>query len=142
MTVTVDSNLPLSGKPKLSTRDGTDADRDRLALVLQQLGYKVMLHNNRSAADINQIIHEYADSHCRKEHDSFVCCILSHGTEGQVYGSDSQLVKIRDLSRKLAGCKSLTGKPKIFSIRPAKVMKSLNKYQSLIMTGMKILIKM
>jgi len=109
--------LPPSGKPKLSTRDGTDADRDCLALVLRQLGYRVMPHNDRSSAEIKQIIHEYADSHCRKEHDSFVCCILSHGTEGQVYGSDSQPVKIRDLSRKLAGCESLTGKPKIFFIQ-------------------------
>ena len=106
-------DVPPSGKP-LSTRDGTDTDRKSLTSVLKDLGFTVVLKENICAADIPKTFDEYND---HEDYDSFVCCILSHGKEGQVYGKDNQLVKIRDLSRKLADCESLIGKPKIFFIQ-------------------------
>ena len=110
------NNKNFDGKPKW-TRHGTDADRENLDSVLTQLGYKVVLRKNLSRAEIEELFNEYGDTHDHKDYDSFVCCILSHGAEGQVYGSDTQLIKIRDLSRKLADCESLRGKPKIFFIQ-------------------------
>ena len=59
---------------------------------------------------------------CRKEdhtkYDAFVCCILSHGKLGSVYGVDGIPIAISDLQGLFAGvkCQSLAGKPKIFII--------------------------
>ena len=52
-------------------------------------------------------------------YDCFVCCILSHGNLGKVYGSDGVAVEIKDLTDavKPARCGSLTGKPKVFIIQ-------------------------
>lgn len=51
--------------------------------------------------------------------DCFICCILSHGDEGIVYGTDGQKVSIFELTSYFTGskCPSLAGKPKVFFIQ-------------------------
>lgn len=51
--------------------------------------------------------------------DCIVCCVLSHGVEGSVYGVDGSTVKISDLTDLFNGlnCPSLVGKPKLFFIQ-------------------------
>ena len=52
-------------------------------------------------------------------YDCFVCCILSHGTTGHIYGADGNLVNISDLTGPLKSvvCPTLAGKPKLFFIQ-------------------------
>ena len=52
-------------------------------------------------------------------YDCFICCILSHGTSGTVYGSNGRTIPIKDLTFhvKAANCRSLRNKPKIFFIQ-------------------------
>ena len=51
------------------------------------------------------------------EHDSFVCCILSHGTKDSIIGSNSKEV-LRDYIEQQAGKnKTLSDKPKIFFLQ-------------------------
>ena len=51
--------------------------------------------------------------------ECFVCCILSHGTSGTVYGSNGRTIPITDLTGhvKAVNCPSLRNKPKIFFIQ-------------------------
>lgn len=54
-----------------------------------------------------------------QRYNCFVCCILSHGIIGAVYGADGKTVPITDLLLhfKPSSCPSLTGKPKIFIVQ-------------------------
>ena len=49
----------------------------------------------------------------------FICCILTHGKLGKVYGTDGATVDIMELTSSFKGakCKSLVGKPKLFFIQ-------------------------
>lgn len=108
---------PLDGKPQLSTRNGTDADRDSLESALKALGYKIHVRNNLCAHEIENAFEEFSDEHTHVASDSCVCCLLSHGEEGKIWGKDNKVVKVRDLSRRLVNCKSLVGKPKIIFVQ-------------------------
>lgn len=54
-----------------------------------------------------------------REMDALVCCVLSHGELGAVYGTDGQLVPIRSITRPFtcSQCPSLARKPKLFFIQ-------------------------
>jgi len=60
---------------------------------------------------------ESARDHQR--YSGFVCCILSHGAIGAIYGTDGRTVLIKDLTVffKASICPSLCGKPKMFFIQ-------------------------
>lgn len=51
--------------------------------------------------------------------DCFICCILSHGDKGIIYGTDGKEASIRELTSYFTGskCPSLAGKPKVFFIQ-------------------------
>lgn len=51
--------------------------------------------------------------------DCFVCCILTHGVLGHLYGSNGVLVSIKDLTGTFQTnrCTSLAGKPKLFFLQ-------------------------
>lgn len=98
-----------------SDREGTQVDEKNLVQTLRYLGYKVEVYSNCDAQTICDIMEENR----RRDHssyDSFVCCILSHGKMGQIYGSDSIMVSLDEITSKLSGdsCKSLANKPKMF----------------------------
>ncbi len=52
-------------------------------------------------------------------YDSFTCCLMSHGSEGIIQGTDGKNVKINEIATHLNGkqCESLAGKPKMFFIQ-------------------------
>jgi hypothetical protein len=105
------------------TRHGTEFDEENLAKVFQYLGYRIHIFNDCVADEIEKIMEEMRERD-HSNHDSFVCCILSHGgktSDGREYvsGSDSQNIFIDDISKKLdaTNCRSLAGKPKVFIIQ-------------------------
>jgi len=53
------------------------------------------------------------------EYDCFVCCVLSHGTLGTIYGVNGKTVKIRKLMEIFTKscCPSLGNKPKLFFLQ-------------------------
>jgi hypothetical protein len=56
----------------------------------------------------------------RKNDDSFVCCILSHGNNEGILGVDGVAVPMKELVRPFSNegmCRNLLGKPKIFFIQ-------------------------
>ena len=101
-------------------KKGVDIDKQNLVQVLHFLGYSVEVYRNCSANEIKEIMEEYGKRN-HSNHDSFVCCILSHkkkGQKGHVFGSDGTLIRIEDITKSLNGkdCK-LAGKPKIFFLQ-------------------------
>ena len=58
-----------------------------------------------------------ADNLIAAGHDSFMCCIMSHGAEGVVYGTDKETFDLENIYHYLGECKHLTGKPKMIFIQ-------------------------
>ncbi|XP_060934069.1 caspase-8-like [Limanda limanda] len=54
-----------------------------------------------------------------KHGDAFICCILSHGLKGEVFGKDWKSLTIKQITKtfKSSDQSALTGKPKVFLIQ-------------------------
>lgn len=105
------------------TRDGTEIDECDLIKVFQYLGYRVHVFNDCTADQMDKIM-ERMQLQDHTNHDSFICCILSHGGKNDdagefVCGSDNQHVIVDVISKRLSptNCPSLAEKPKIFFIQ-------------------------
>ena len=99
-------------------REGSDVDERNLCVTWKFLQYDVRIFRNLTASQITHELMQIAvQSH--ENYDSFVCCILSHGDLGVVFGIDNQAVKISDLANVFKGssCESLYNKPKLFFIQ-------------------------
>ena len=99
-------------------REGTHVDCKDLILTFQYLGYNVEEYSNLTSSQISSLFDDirYRD---HSDFDSFVCCILSHGKNNYVYGSDSKKVAVTSITYKLSSgpCPSLKEKPKLFFIQ-------------------------
>ncbi|KAF4080103.1 hypothetical protein AMELA_G00166580 [Ameiurus melas] len=110
------NNHTFEDRTRLSTRKGTDADRDALTEVFLRMHFIVEERRDLVSSDMQNTAKEFAAmDHSRM--DAFVCCILSHGEKGTVFGIDGESVAIRDLTLPFAECSTLTGKPKLFFIQ-------------------------
>ncbi|KAK6484966.1 caspase-8-like [Huso huso] len=101
---------------ELGNRHGTDIDASALKEVFEWLGFEVRKADDVTGAGMHGILKEYQS----KPHtDCFVCCILSHGEQECVLGTDGDKVYIRDLVSYFNGqnCPSLLTKPKVFFIQ-------------------------
>nr|WJJ61469.1 caspase 8 [Andrias davidianus] len=103
---------------RMKDRLGTDTDADALCKVFAWLHFKIEVCHDLTAAQIHQTMQSYSAMN-HKDSDCFVCCILSHGDKGTVWGTDGQEVAIRKLTSYFTGlnCPSLVGKPKVFFIQ-------------------------
>lgn len=82
-----------------------------------------------SLSDLSQLqefrVQEWSDSGFNDlqqppEHgDAFICCILSHGEIGVVFGTDWKPLRIKQITKafKATDQSALTGKPKVFLIQ-------------------------
>lgn len=103
---------------RMKDRDGTDFDAEALCNTFHELHFEVVPYKDKTAEQICEILQDYrSEDHSDK--DCFICCILSHGDKGIVYGCDGQEAPIYKLTSYFTGlkCPSLAGKPKIFFIQ-------------------------
>lgn len=86
--------------------------------VFSKLHFRVVEHKDLTAEDIRETVKIF-QSQDHKDKDCFVCCILSHGKKGIIYGVDGQEVPILELTTSFTvqNCNSLAGKPKVFFIQ-------------------------
>ncbi|XP_020826549.1 caspase-8 isoform X1 [Phascolarctos cinereus] len=99
-------------------RKGTDVDADALKNTFKELHFEIVHLQDRTAEQIHKDLQYYRDrNHDGK--DCFICCLLSHGDRGTIYGIDGQEVAIKDLTSYFSSskCPSLAGKPKVFFIQ-------------------------
>ena len=117
------NNIEFTKHPK---RIGSERDEHNLVQTFLSLGYRVEVRRNCSSRQLVTLFSE-ADQLLAKAdkeeklvslaHDSFVSCILSHGDDGMVCGSDSKSVRFEELERALGRSKTLRGKPKLFFVQ-------------------------
>ncbi|XP_077997919.1 caspase-10-like [Glandiceps talaboti] len=99
----------------LEDRQGTKVDRDNLAHLFQTLDFEVTVKDNMTAFEMFTWLEEIGRSD-HSHYSCFVCCILSHGSSGKVYGCDGVPINVSDLTQSVKGTRSrtLVGKPKLF----------------------------
>ncbi|XP_045703615.1 caspase-8 isoform X2 [Phyllostomus hastatus] len=116
-----DFHLARKNVPRLHNikdRNGTHLDAEALCSTFSMLHFDIVQHNDFTAEKICETLEEYQN----KDHnnkDCFICCILSHGDKGIIYGADGQEAPIHELTSYFTSskCPSLAGKPKIFFIQ-------------------------
>ncbi|NXO51829.1 CASP8 protein, partial [Aramus guarauna] len=105
-------------RKNLKDRTGTHEDAAALNRVFSKLHFKVKEYKDLTAEQIRETVNIYR---CKdhKDKDCFVCCIMSHGKKGIIYGVDGQEVPIQELTTSFTGqnCHSLAGKPKVFFVQ-------------------------
>ena len=103
---------------QLTNRGGAQVDQKNLVTTFTFLKYKVEEYVNLTSEEMIDTFKEVS-SRDHSNYDSFVCCILTHGEEGQVFGADSVPVDLRDLTGLMKGTftRSLLNKPKLFFIQ-------------------------
>lgn len=92
-----------------------------LEQTFKALHFKVILHRWLDVAEILLALTETLRMKEIQDVDSIVCCIISRGTESQLFGTDPHALGL-DLDRvkhffTAARCRSLVGKPKLFFIQ-------------------------
>ena len=97
-------------------------DEENLTETWQFLGYHVIIVRDRKRDEMARIFLEIDKilkgiNNIDVRNDSFVCCILSHGKEGEVYGSDSKPLEYTRIQRYLAKSKILASRPKVLFIQ-------------------------
>lgn len=112
-------NFDSHADPELGPRKGGEVDDEVLRKVFTELDYCVTVHRDLSAQGMRTCIENF----CRRpEHqtvDSCAVCLLSHGTEGAIYGTDGQLLQLDWVFRAFDNvhCPLLQNKPKMFFIQ-------------------------
>lgn len=86
--------------------------------VFAWLGFEVEVKRDCEGEEMLTALRELA-SRNHGQADCLVCCVLSHGHEGCVYGVDGHTVAIKKLKEPFNGlnCAPLAGKPKLFFIQ-------------------------
>ena len=101
-------------------RTGTDRDEQNLTETWQFLGYHVVIMRDCTRDEMARTfekIDKLLKSADGVANDSFVCCILSHGREGEVFGSDSRPLEHTWIQRYLAKSDILRSRPKLLFIQ-------------------------
>ncbi|NXK85252.1 CASPA protein, partial [Amazona guildingii] len=103
----------------LSERKGSFKDAEELKRVFTWLGLDVRTYTNLTSEKIKELMQTWQQLQDHKDRDCFICCILSHGESGAVYGKDEELVSIRTIMSYFtaAQCPQLAEKPKLFFIQ-------------------------
>jgi hypothetical protein len=108
----------------MPVRTGTDKDAASLQKTFYKLGFNVQLEHNKTAYDMRDMLSKLGKLD-HSDYDCFVCCILSHGEEGLIYGVD-QSVEIEHLIAPFKSNRTLAGKPKLFFIQACRGTKLMD----------------
>ncbi|XP_065736304.1 caspase-8 isoform X4 [Phocoena phocoena] len=109
----------LSREQRMSLGRGPDEfSNEALRKTFNELHFEIVHYKDYTAKKICEVLKSY-QSMDHNNKDCFICCILSHGDKGIIYGSDGQEAPIYELTSYFTGskCPSLLGKPKIFFIQ-------------------------
>ncbi|XP_059200420.1 caspase-8-like [Centropristis striata] len=103
---------------RLKRRKGTQEDAMALRKVFTQLGFTMEIHENLTAEDIRHELQELGKRDFSDD-DALVVCVLSHGEQGTVGGTDEEEVSLGELTQPFTSlaAPSLAGKPKLFFIQ-------------------------
>uniref|UniRef100_A0A3Q0RZ27 Caspase 2, apoptosis-related cysteine peptidase n=1 Tax=Amphilophus citrinellus TaxID=61819 RepID=A0A3Q0RZ27_AMPCI len=105
--------------PDLDPRKGGEVDDEVLRKVFTELDYIVTVRRDLTAQGMRTCIENFCRRPEHRTADSCVMCLLSHGVEGAVYGTDGKLLQLDWVFEAFdnAHCPFLQNKPKIFFIQ-------------------------
>lgn len=85
--------------------------------MFEALKFEVHIHTDLSAVEMKTELAKYNEMDHSKS-DAFVCCLLSHGNKGCIFGNDGDSISIVELMELFYDdkCPGLSGKPKLFFI--------------------------
>ncbi|KFQ94804.1 Caspase-10, partial [Nipponia nippon] len=111
------NNVNFNGS--LQERKGSCKDAGELERVFTWLGLDVRTYENLTSCQIKNVMETWQRLEDHKDRDCFICCILSHGESGAIYGKDEELVSIRMIMSHFTAkqCPQLAEKPKLFFIQ-------------------------
>ncbi|XP_018538235.1 caspase-2 isoform X4 [Lates calcarifer] len=103
----------------LDPRKGGEVDDEVLRKVFTELDYVVTVHRDLTAQGMRSCIENFCRRPEHRTADSCAVCLLSHGVEGAVYGTDGQLLQLDWVFEAFdnAHCPLLQNKPKMFFIQ-------------------------
>ncbi|XP_022612362.1 caspase-2 isoform X1 [Seriola dumerili] len=103
----------------LDPRKGGEVDDEVLRKVFTELDYMVAVHRDLTAQGMRSCIENFCRRPDHRTVDSCVVCLLSHGVEGAVYGTDGELLQLDWVFEAFdnAHCPLLQNKPKMFFIQ-------------------------
>ncbi|KFM11181.1 Caspase-10, partial [Aptenodytes forsteri] len=103
----------------LQERKGSCKDAGELKRVFTWLGLDVRTYTDLTSQEIKDLMRTWQHLQHHKDSDCFICCILSHGESGAIYGKDEELVSIRMIMSHFTAkqCPQLAEKPKLFFIQ-------------------------
>ncbi|NWX44704.1 CASPA protein, partial [Steatornis caripensis] len=103
----------------LQQRKGSCKDAGELERVFTWLGLDVRTYTDLTSREIKELMQTWQCLQDHKDRDCFICCILSHGESGAIYGKDEELVSIRMIMSHFTAkqCPQLAEKPKLFFIQ-------------------------
>ena len=109
---------PTDGKCAHEDREGADVDRENLKELFHQLGFKLIVIENGTEAEIKQRAKEVRRLEESKNGDMFVAIVLSHGKEGYFVTRDNHNYDIEDFVTDFnnEGWQPFRGKPKFIVI--------------------------
>lgn len=90
-----------------------------LEQTFKALHFKVIIHRWLNCAEIMMALRQTWEMKEIQDVDSMVCCIISRGTESQLFGTNSQAhgLDLDRVKRFFTAARSLVGKPKLFFIQ-------------------------
>nr|XP_029135691.1 caspase-2 isoform X1 [Labrus bergylta] len=102
--------------PDLDPRKGGEVDDEVLRKVFTELDYLVTVHRDLTAQGMRTCIENFSRRQEHRTVDSCVVCLLSHGVEGAIYGTDGELMQLDWVFEAFdnAHCPLLQNKPKMF----------------------------
>ncbi|XP_076451833.1 uncharacterized protein LOC143287605 [Babylonia areolata] len=103
-------------------RRGTDIDRDNLKNLLEQLHFQVTIYNDQddlTAVGMADKLRAFARKPEHTSADACVICLLSHGEEGYMFGTDGKKIPLDEVFLLFDNrhCPTLLNKPKVFFIQ-------------------------
>ena len=113
------SNEHFENPSTLPNREGNEQDVQHLQELWQFLHFEVDLRPDLTSEAMYKVLKEISAEVDHSQYDCFVCCLLSHGENDGIFGTDGKPVKIQDITAlfRNAECRSLAGKPKLFFIQ-------------------------
>lgn len=116
-TCVIFNNQVFQPHTNLSERRGSDRDEENLSHQFGNLGFRVFVYTDLTCRDICSKLDKLGKQNYSGD-DCFVCCILTHGGDGVLYGSDGKFPVDRVFKPFLdSACPTLRGKPKLFFIQ-------------------------
>jgi len=107
----INNKFFLKGK----NRFGSEKDVRRLSKTFADLNFEVKTYLDKTADEIRTCIQEMT----KIVYKSFGCVLvflMSHGTEGKIFGIDGEAVYLTDFFDSFKSIASLKGKPKLFFV--------------------------